>query len=138
MCTFYVRGRWGCVPHSTPSHWPAWTSKSRDTQLSALGADPTAFSHRTELTTESPLWVGAWWVGFLGAGAAALFIAVPILGYPRRLPGGCSPSLPPPLSLPHECASPLSCELLRFTGSPDAVSARSSVLQAAGQLAPSP
>ncbi|XP_019609000.2 solute carrier organic anion transporter family member 4A1 [Rhinolophus sinicus] len=41
----------------------------------------------TELTTESPLWVGAWWVGFLGAGAAALLIAVPILGYPRQLPG---------------------------------------------------
>ncbi|XP_039092926.1 solute carrier organic anion transporter family member 4A1 isoform X2 [Hyaena hyaena] len=47
----------------------------------------TEVSRRTELTTESPLWVGAWWVGFLGAGAAALLIAVPILGYPRQLPG---------------------------------------------------
>uniref|UniRef100_A0A8C3VQN7 Solute carrier organic anion transporter family member n=1 Tax=Catagonus wagneri TaxID=51154 RepID=A0A8C3VQN7_9CETA len=46
-----------------------------------------ASSRRTDLTTESPLWVGAWWVGFLGAGAAAVLIAVPILGYPRQLPG---------------------------------------------------
>lgn len=79
----------------------------------ALGAVSTALTpsvscRRTELTTESPLWVGAWWVGFLGAGAAAFLVAVPILGYPRQLPGGCfppqvsgrqdtlSPALPPP------------------------------------------
>ncbi|XP_069892897.1 solute carrier organic anion transporter family member 4A1-like [Dipodomys merriami] len=42
---------------------------------------------RKELTTESPLWVGAWWVGFLGAGTVAFLIAIPILGYPRQLPG---------------------------------------------------
>ncbi|XP_019492785.1 PREDICTED: solute carrier organic anion transporter family member 4A1 isoform X3 [Hipposideros armiger] len=47
----------------------------------------TEIGQRTELTTESPLWVGAWWVGFLGAGAAASLIAIPILGYPRQLPG---------------------------------------------------
>ncbi|XP_044604137.2 solute carrier organic anion transporter family member 4A1 isoform X1 [Equus asinus] len=47
----------------------------------------TEIGQRTELTTESPLWVGAWWVGFLGAGVAAFLIAVPILGYPRQLPG---------------------------------------------------
>ncbi|PNI36372.1 SLCO4A1 isoform 2 [Pan troglodytes] len=47
----------------------------------------TEMGRRTELTTESPLWVGAWWVGFLGSGAAAIFTAVPILGYPRQLPG---------------------------------------------------
>ncbi|XP_008063281.1 solute carrier organic anion transporter family member 4A1 [Carlito syrichta] len=47
----------------------------------------TEVGHRTELTMESPLWVGAWWIGFLGAGAAAFLIAVPILGYPRQLPG---------------------------------------------------
>ena len=52
---------------------------------------PRVSSRRTELTTESPLWVGAWWVGFLGTGAAAFLIAVPILGYPRQLPGGCFP-----------------------------------------------
>lgn len=47
----------------------------------------TEIGRRTELTTESPLWVGAWWVGFLGVGAAAFLTAVPILGYPRQLPG---------------------------------------------------
>ncbi|XP_032461916.1 solute carrier organic anion transporter family member 4A1 isoform X3 [Phocoena sinus] len=47
----------------------------------------TEIGQRTELTTESPLWVGAWWVGFLGTGVAAFLIAVPILGYPRQLPG---------------------------------------------------
>ncbi|XP_041654609.1 solute carrier organic anion transporter family member 4A1 isoform X2 [Cheilinus undulatus] len=41
----------------------------------------------TDLTPENPLWVGAWWVGFLAGGAAALIIAIPILGYPRQLPG---------------------------------------------------
>ncbi|XP_036013259.1 solute carrier organic anion transporter family member 4A1 isoform X1 [Mus musculus] len=41
----------------------------------------------TELTTDSPLWVGAWWIGFLGTGIAAFLIAIPILGYPRQLPG---------------------------------------------------
>ena len=69
---------------------------------------PSVSCRRTQLTTESPLWVGAWWVGFLGAGAAAFLVAIPILGYPRQLPGGCfpplvsegqdilSPALPPP------------------------------------------
>ncbi|XP_032243655.1 solute carrier organic anion transporter family member 4A1 [Phoca vitulina] len=47
----------------------------------------TEIGRQTELTTESPLWVGAWWVGFLGTGAAAFLIAIPILGYPRQLPG---------------------------------------------------
>ncbi|XP_036042415.1 solute carrier organic anion transporter family member 4A1 isoform X2 [Onychomys torridus] len=47
----------------------------------------TEVSQRTELTTDSPLWVGAWWIGFLGAGITAFLIAIPILGYPRQLPG---------------------------------------------------
>uniref|UniRef100_A0A3Q1GZJ5 Solute carrier organic anion transporter family member n=1 Tax=Anabas testudineus TaxID=64144 RepID=A0A3Q1GZJ5_ANATE len=41
----------------------------------------------TEMTPENPLWVGAWWIGFLVGGAAALLVAFPILGYPRQLPG---------------------------------------------------
>uniref|UniRef100_Q8K078-2 Isoform 2 of Solute carrier organic anion transporter family member 4A1 n=1 Tax=Mus musculus TaxID=10090 RepID=Q8K078-2 len=47
----------------------------------------TEVGQRTELTTDSPLWVGAWWIGFLGTGIAAFLIAIPILGYPRQLPG---------------------------------------------------
>ncbi|XP_077371151.1 solute carrier organic anion transporter family member 4A1 [Festucalex cinctus] len=41
----------------------------------------------TEMTPENPLWVGAWWIGFLLGGAAALLVAFPILAYPRQLPG---------------------------------------------------
>ncbi|XP_004565556.1 solute carrier organic anion transporter family member 4A1 [Maylandia zebra] len=40
-----------------------------------------------EMTPENPHWVGAWWIGFLAGGAAALLVAFPILGYPRQLPG---------------------------------------------------
>ncbi|TRY89869.1 hypothetical protein DNTS_030349 [Danionella cerebrum] len=47
----------------------------------------TEINQTTELTPENPLWVGAWWIGFLAGGAAALLIALPILGYPRQLPG---------------------------------------------------
>ncbi|XP_051516494.1 solute carrier organic anion transporter family member 4A1-like [Myxocyprinus asiaticus] len=47
----------------------------------------TEIDQTTELTPENPLWVGAWWIGFLAGGAAALLIALPILGYPRQLPG---------------------------------------------------
>ncbi|KAM4842644.1 solute carrier organic anion transporter family member 4A1 [Thomomys bottae] len=47
----------------------------------------TEMGQRTELTTDSPLWVGAWWAGFLGAGTVAFLITIPILGYPRQLPG---------------------------------------------------
>ncbi|XP_055964108.1 solute carrier organic anion transporter family member 4A1 [Sorex fumeus] len=47
----------------------------------------TELGRGTTLTPESPLWVGAWWVGFLGAGAAAFLIAIPILGFPQHMPG---------------------------------------------------
>jgi hypothetical protein len=36
-----------------------------------------------------PRWVGAWWIPFLISGAAMFIIAIPILGYPKRLPGMC-------------------------------------------------
>ncbi|XP_074867521.1 solute carrier organic anion transporter family member 4A1 [Carettochelys insculpta] len=47
----------------------------------------TEIGKQIDLTPDNTLWVGAWWIGFLGAGAAALLTAIPILGYPRRLPG---------------------------------------------------
>ncbi|KAH0515289.1 Solute carrier organic anion transporter family member 4A1 [Microtus ochrogaster] len=53
----------------------------------------TDLSQRTELTTDSPLWVGAWWIGFVGAGIIAFLIAIPILGYPRQLPGATEATL---------------------------------------------
>lgn len=49
---------------------------------------PSAFAPcRIDIAPENTLWVGAWWIGFLGAGAASLLISIPILGYPQRLPG---------------------------------------------------
>ncbi|EMP35838.1 Solute carrier organic anion transporter family member 4A1 [Chelonia mydas] len=47
----------------------------------------TEIGKQIDLTPDNTLWVGAWWIGFLGAGAAALLTAIPILGYPRQLPG---------------------------------------------------
>ncbi|XP_067410215.1 solute carrier organic anion transporter family member 4A1 [Emydura macquarii macquarii] len=47
----------------------------------------TEIGKQINLTPDNTLWVGAWWIGFLGAGVASLLIAIPILGYPRQLPG---------------------------------------------------
>lgn len=47
----------------------------------------TEIQQKTDLTPENPLWVGAWWIGFLLGGAVALLVSLPILGYPRQLPG---------------------------------------------------
>ncbi|KAL7985647.1 hypothetical protein Chor_004217 [Crotalus horridus] len=47
----------------------------------------TEVGRQIDLTPDNSLWVGAWWIGFLGAGAGSLLISVPILGYPHRLPG---------------------------------------------------
>lgn len=40
---------------------------------------------RNDINTESPQWVGAWWVGFVMCSVMMLFIAIPILGFPKRL-----------------------------------------------------
>ncbi|XP_033825571.1 solute carrier organic anion transporter family member 4A1-like [Periophthalmus magnuspinnatus] len=42
---------------------------------------------KADVTPDNPLWVGGWWIGFLGGGALSLLVAIPILGYPRELPG---------------------------------------------------
>ncbi|XP_043946340.1 solute carrier organic anion transporter family member 4A1 isoform X2 [Protopterus annectens] len=47
----------------------------------------TEIGQKTHLTPDNPLWVGAWWIGFLGTSAAAFLTSIPILGYPRKLPG---------------------------------------------------
>ena len=39
------------------------------------------------LTAKSPQWIGAWWLGYIGAGVVILINAVLILGFPRELPG---------------------------------------------------
>ncbi|KAL9707124.1 hypothetical protein quinque_010642 [Culex quinquefasciatus] len=39
------------------------------------------------LTPHSKVWVGAWWIGFVFMAGFCLLLAVPILAYPRALPG---------------------------------------------------
>ncbi|XP_062547204.1 solute carrier organic anion transporter family member 4A1 isoform X2 [Armigeres subalbatus] len=39
------------------------------------------------LTPHSKVWVGAWWIGFVFMAAFCLVLAIPILAYPRALPG---------------------------------------------------
>ena len=40
-----------------------------------------------DITPDSPLWVGAWWLGFLVSAAMALLVVVPMFGFPKHLPG---------------------------------------------------
>ncbi|XP_070181232.1 solute carrier organic anion transporter family member 4A1-like [Littorina saxatilis] len=44
------------------------------------------------LTASDPQWVGAWWIGVLVSLAAFMVIGIPIMGYPRHMPGklGCA------------------------------------------------
>lgn len=39
------------------------------------------------LTPIDPRWVGAWWINFLIVGCVMMLITVPVLGFPKRLPG---------------------------------------------------
>lgn len=41
---------------------------------------------KTDLTPEDPRWIGAWWLGFLVFGIAAIIFTFPIMLFPRRLP----------------------------------------------------
>jgi organic anion transporter 4A len=45
---------------------------------------------RLGLTPESNVWVGAWWLGFLGASIFGLLIFLPIAALPKSLPGNLS------------------------------------------------
>lgn len=48
-----------------------------------MTVDPVQLS----LTSDSKVWIGAWWLGFIFAAAMCLLIALPIFGYPKLLPG---------------------------------------------------
>ncbi len=39
------------------------------------------------LDQHSPTWVGAWWVGFVLCGFLALLAGLPLMMFPRELPG---------------------------------------------------
>ena len=42
---------------------------------------------RLTITPDSPVWVGAWWMGFLLSGSLAVLTSIPILAFPKYLPG---------------------------------------------------
>lgn len=48
----------------------------------------------SDINPESPMWVGAWWIGFLVSGVLAFLLCIPLFGYPSKLGkpsrGGCS------------------------------------------------
>ncbi|XP_025992017.1 solute carrier organic anion transporter family member 4A1 isoform X2 [Solenopsis invicta] len=39
------------------------------------------------LTSDSNVWIGAWWIGFLAAAVICFVIAIPVLAFPAVLPG---------------------------------------------------
>lgn len=41
----------------------------------------------SEISCDDPLYIGAWWPGFLIGGFVLFLVAVPMTGYPRDLPG---------------------------------------------------
>lgn len=45
------------------------------------------FTSRLGLTPESKVWVGAWWIGFLIFSFVCFLVAIPLIAYPKTLPG---------------------------------------------------
>lgn len=39
------------------------------------------------MTSESNVWIGAWWIGFVASAIICFIIAIPILAFPAELPG---------------------------------------------------
>lgn len=39
------------------------------------------------MTSESNVWIGAWWIGFVASAVVCFIIAIPILAFPSALPG---------------------------------------------------
>ena len=56
-------------------------------RLSCKKLKKNLYTCRLEIGPDSPQWVGAWWIGFLMAGVLALIVSVPILAFPKHLPG---------------------------------------------------
>lgn len=42
---------------------------------------------KVSITEDSSLWIGNWWLGFIFTGALAIMISLPIILYPKQLPG---------------------------------------------------
>ncbi|XP_063411913.1 solute carrier organic anion transporter family member 4A1-like isoform X3 [Mytilus trossulus] len=48
--------------------------------------DPSEIS----ITPADPRWVGAWWISFLASGAIMFIVAIPMIAYPKQLPGSAA------------------------------------------------
>lgn len=46
----------------------------------------------TDMDSNNPRWVGAWWLGLVGISASLLVASVPMFAFPKRLPGTQSSS----------------------------------------------
>ncbi|XP_022104541.1 solute carrier organic anion transporter family member 4A1-like [Acanthaster planci] len=55
--------------------------------LLSIYTDVQVDSSSLSIDPDSPLWIGAWWIGFLISGTLAMFITLPFLGFPKALPG---------------------------------------------------
>ncbi|KAK3587445.1 hypothetical protein CHS0354_007936 [Potamilus streckersoni] len=44
-------------------------------------------SNSVTITPSDPRWVGAWWIAFIVSGTLMFLIAIPMVAYPKRLPG---------------------------------------------------
>ncbi|XP_033209479.1 solute carrier organic anion transporter family member 4A1 isoform X2 [Belonocnema kinseyi] len=48
---------------------------------------PTVDPASIGITPHSNVWIGAWWIGFLGSAVVCFIIAIPLLAFPAILPG---------------------------------------------------
>ncbi|CAG2251196.1 SLCO4A [Mytilus edulis] len=46
--------------------------------------------HNISITPADPRWVGAWWISFLASGAIMFIVAIPMIAYPKQLPGSAA------------------------------------------------
>jgi hypothetical protein len=58
-----------------------------DDCYSKCGISCFALFDSIDITFVDPRWVGAWWLGFVISVAGFVIIAVPLFGFPKRLPG---------------------------------------------------
>ena len=52
-----------------------------------LAIDDSCVVFSVTIDADSESWVGAWWLGPLVASGFMVVMAIPMLGFPRRLPG---------------------------------------------------
>ena len=70
---------------------PSFASNSveiwNNQRKSELVIDVSCVAYSLTIDADSESWVGAWWLGPLVASGFMVVMAMPMLGFPRRLPG---------------------------------------------------